>query len=122
MNIDDIVKDQEENEKDDNQTSAVEREIPDMTEESTSKSYAERTLIGRVDHFFDKINVAAIELTGDLKVGDTIEIETDQDTIRLKISSMQIDRKDVSEASSGDDVGIKVSRPVRAGSKVYVVD
>lgn len=80
---------------------------------------ADRTSIGRVEHFFDKIGVAAIELTGTLRVGDTIEIEGGGDVLRQKIESMQIDRKDVSEASRGDSIGIKTERPVHRGSIVY---
>ncbi len=80
---------------------------------------ANRTSIGRVDHFFDKIGVAAIELTGTLRVGDTIEIEGGGDVLRQRVDSMQIDRKDVSEASKGDSIGIKTGRPVHRGSIVY---
>jgi hypothetical protein len=78
-----------------------------------------RILIGNVDKFFNKINVAAITLTGTLAIGDTMEIESEEYTLRQKVSSMQIDRKDVIEAYDGDDVGIKLSVPVPEGSKVY---
>jgi hypothetical protein len=78
-----------------------------------------RTLVGNVDKFFDKINVAAITLTDTLSVGDTVEIESDEYTLRQKVSSMQIDRKDVIEAYDGDDVGVKLSVPVPEGSRVY---
>ena len=80
-----------------------------------------RVLIGEVDHFYDRLSVAAIRLAGSIKVGDTIEIVDGSETVRLKVSSMQIDRKDVEAASEGDAVGIKVDRAVRAGSKVYEV-
>jgi hypothetical protein len=86
---------------------------------STQATQAGRTLVGSVDSFFGKINVAAVMLTGDLKVGDTIEIENEEYAIRQKVGSMQIDRKDVTEAYEGDDVGIKLSVPVTKGSSVY---
>lgn len=86
-----------------------------------SGSSAGKVLVGVVDHFFDRISVAAIKLEGTLRVGDTIEIGDDEEAIRQKVSSMQIDRKDVSEASAGDSVGIQVSHPVHKGSRVYKV-
>jgi translation initiation factor IF-2 len=81
-----------------------------------------KVLIGKVDQFFDKINVIAVNLTGTLKVGDIIEIGDDEEAVRQKVSSMQIDREDVSEASEGDDVGIKLKHPVDVGSPVYRIE
>ncbi len=86
---------------------------------SSSAESSNRVSIGKVDHFFDKVGVAAIVLTGSLKVGDTIEIVSGTDTVRQRVDSMQIDRRDVSEASSGDSVGIKTDRKVARGSVVY---
>jgi translation initiation factor IF-2 len=39
--------------------------------------------------------------------------------VRQRVSSMQIERKDVGEANAGDSVGIKVDTHVPVGSKVY---
>ncbi len=79
----------------------------------------DKVLVGKVDRFFSKISVAAVTLVGELKVGDVIEIGDEEEAIRQKVSSMQIDRKDITEAGEGDDVGIKVNHVVRAGSNVY---
>lgn len=78
-----------------------------------------RVLIGEVDHFFDNISVAAIRLSDKLEVGDTIEIENDEYTLRQRVSRMQINRRDVDSASAGDAVGVKLSVPVPRGSSVY---
>ncbi len=80
-----------------------------------------RTLVGEVERFFDKVGVAAIHLSGDLKVGDRIEIEDGTGTVSLEVSSMQIDRKDVEAAGAGDSIGVKVEAPVKKGSEVYLV-
>lgn len=80
-----------------------------------------KILVGCVEHFFDKLSVAAIRLTGRVKVGDTIAIENENKTVKLKVSSMQIDKRDVESALDGDDVGIKVNESVSTGSKVYVM-
>ncbi len=77
--------------------------------------------IGKVEHFFSNINVAAITLSGTLKVGDTIHIKGANTDFTEKITSMQIDRKDVHEAHAGDDIGVKVKERVREHDVVYKV-
>lgn len=78
--------------------------------------------IGTVEGFYDKISVAAIRLTGSLKVGDIIEIGTEDDAVRQRVSSMQINREDVEEAREGDSVGIKTKHRVEEGLNVYRID
>ncbi len=81
-----------------------------------------RIQVGTVEQFFDRINVAAIKLTGSLKVGDVIEIGTTDEAIRQRVSSMQIDRKDVTGAGEGDDIGVKIKYKVPVGSDVYRIE
>lgn len=81
-----------------------------------------RTQVGSVERFYSNISVAAIRLTGALHVGDTIEVESEGYALRQKVGSMQINRRDVSDASSGDSIGVKLSVPVPEGSAVYKLD
>lgn len=81
-----------------------------------------KTLIGKVEQFYSKIGVVAITLSSGLKVGDIIEIGTDEEAVRQRISSMQIEREDVSEASAGESVGIKIKHPVEVNSDVYRIE
>jgi len=74
--------------------------------------------IGVVDHFFDKISVGMIKLSGALKVGDTIHIKGKKTDFTQVVESMRIEFDNVNEAKEGDKVGIKVSQPVHAGDKV----
>ncbi len=78
-----------------------------------------KTQIGTVEQFFDRLSVVAIKLSGDLKIGDIIEIGSEEDAIRQKVESMQINRKDVRDAHEGDSVGIKLKYKVSEGSSVY---
>jgi len=78
-------------------------------------------VIGQVSDFFARPVVAGIELTGALKVGDKIHIKGHTTDLELVVDSMQIDNVNVSEAKTGDSVGIKVSDRVRRGDKVYKV-
>ncbi|MFC1704024.1 hypothetical protein ACFL1E_04510 [Candidatus Omnitrophota bacterium] len=77
--------------------------------------------IGIVDHFFDKISVGMIKLSGVLKVGDTIHIKGKKADFSQVVESMRIEFDNVTEAKEGDKVGIKVSQPLHANDKVYKV-
>lgn len=77
--------------------------------------------IGTVSDFFAHPVVAAIELTGSLKIGDKIHIKGHSTDVEMVVSSMQIDNAAVQEAKSGDSVGVKVSEKVRKHDTVYKV-
>lgn len=77
--------------------------------------------IGVVDHFFGKISVGIVKLTGILKVGDTIHIKGKQADFSQEVESMRIEFDNITEAKEGDKVGIKVTEPVHTNDKVYKV-
>jgi selenocysteine-specific translation elongation factor len=79
------------------------------------------TEIGKVSDFFAKPVVAGIDLTGALKVGEKIHIKGHTTDVEMSIASMQIDNKVVTEAGTGQSVGIKVPDRVRPGDTVYKV-
>ncbi len=88
---------------------------------TASPKEAERVFVGRVDKFYEKLNVVAIRLSSTLKVGDLIEIGSDDDMIRQRISSIQINRVNVEQAFEGDDIGIALRHKVGAGEEVYKI-
>jgi len=78
--------------------------------------------IGVVRHYFDRISVAAIEITNDtLRVGDTIHIKGHTTDVTAAVDSMQVEHNKIEAAKSGDSVGIKVPAKVRPQDKVYKV-
>jgi len=77
--------------------------------------------VGKVSHYFDKIGVAALKITGSLSVGDTVKISGHGVDFTQVISSMQIDMKPVEKAKKGDDVAIKVDQKVKEGEEVEIV-
>ena len=77
--------------------------------------------IGRVRDYFARIGVAGIDLTGKLKVGDTIHIHGHTTDITQVVDSMQIERENVQEAGAGKSVGIKVPDRCRSGDHVFKV-
>jgi len=80
-----------------------------------------KKLIGKVTHYFSKINVAGIELSGTIKVGDKISIEGATTSFEETIDSMQIDNATVTKAKAGDNIGIKVKDKTRVGDDVFLI-
>jgi selenocysteine-specific translation elongation factor len=78
-------------------------------------------VIGTVSDFFAKPLVAGIELAAPLKVGDTIHIKGHTTDIMMTVQSMQIDNINVTEAKTGDAVGIKLTDRARKGDSVFIV-
>ena len=76
-------------------------------------------LVGEVSHWFDRINVAGIKLSGDLTVGDRIHIVGHTTDLEQDVNSMQLDNEDVTEASAGDEIGVKLTARARPGDSVY---
>lgn len=73
--------------------------------------------IGTVTHFFDKISVAVISLTEPLEVGDKIRIDAELPFVQ-KVTSMQVEHKEIQKANAGDDVGMKTDKQCKEGDIV----
>ncbi|MCX6818154.1 MAG: translation elongation factor-like protein [Candidatus Aenigmarchaeota archaeon] len=80
---------------------------------------SDKKLVGKVRHYFSNINVAVIDLTANLKVGDEISIEGSSTNVTQKVDSMQIEHKSVEEAKKGQSIGLKVADRVREGDVVF---
>ncbi len=78
--------------------------------------------IGKVTHFFGKLGVIVMELSGSIKAGDKVHVRGAVTDFEQEIGSMQIDRADVTEGKAGESVGIKVKEPCRKGDIVYKVE
>lgn len=96
-------------------------EEPSYSSSSQKSSFREMKIIGRCEGYFDKIEVAVIQLTSSLRVGDSIIFETNEGLFEQEVASMQIDRKDISLAHAGDDIGLKVLLTPKVGGSVYKV-
>ena len=77
--------------------------------------------IGRVTDYFARIDVAGIDLTGPLRVGDTIRIKGHTTDFEQTVDSLQIEHEPVQEAKAGDKIGNKVKDRCRGGDRVYRV-
>lgn len=77
------------------------------------------TEVGVVKHFFDKISVAAIELTGPLAEGDNIHIKGAHTDMNCVVANMQIEHAIIKSANKGDSIGMKVPGKAREHDKVF---
>ena len=84
------------------------------------KEKAQGKEVGKVSSYFSHVGVAAIKLSGKLKVGDKIHIKGQTTDFEIPVKSMQIERKDVKEAKKGDHIGIKVPEKVRPSDRVFL--
>jgi translation elongation factor EF-1alpha len=75
--------------------------------------------VGHVTHFFTKINVAVVELSATLAVGDTILIKGPTTDFEQVVGSMQIEHENIERAEAGQSIGLKVEERVREGDIVY---
>jgi putative protease len=78
--------------------------------------------VGRVLHFFGHINVAVIEVTDTILVGDKILIKGPTTDIEQTIDSMEIEHAKVKQATAGQSIGMKVKGRVRESDTVYKTD
>lgn len=81
----------------------------------------EEKLIGKITHFYGRLNVGIIELSDVLKVGDTIHIKGHTSDFTQQVSSMQVEHTSVDEAKPGDVIGIKVDQKIHLNDAVYKV-
>ena len=77
--------------------------------------------IGKVSGYFSHVGVAAIKLTGKLKVGDKVHVKGHTTDLEVSVGTIQIERKDVKEAKKGNHIGIKVPEKVRPNDKVFLM-
>jgi len=80
--------------------------------------------VGKICHYYNNIGVAVLEVTDNpIAVGDTIKItdKNGEEKFTQTVESMQMEHKNINEASKGDAVGIKVDQPVAEGDLTYRV-
>ena len=82
---------------------------------------AKEKSIGKVTHYFGKIDVAIIELTKTLKVGKKLRFSGHGADFEQQVESMQIEHKEVQKAKKKESVGVKVDQKVKEGTEVFLV-
>jgi putative protease len=77
--------------------------------------------IGKVTHFFDKINVAVLDLTDTLRVGDMVHFLGHSADFKQEVASLQIEHQAVTEAGPGQEVAMKVTQNVHPNDAVFKI-
>jgi len=77
--------------------------------------------IGQVTHYFKRIGVAVLDLSGGLQVGDVVHIQGRTTDFTQAVESMEIEHQKVQSVGPGADVALKVIEHVRKGDRVYKV-
>lgn len=77
--------------------------------------------IGRVTHYYDKIGVAVLSLTAELKINDTIQILGHTTDLVQKVNSLEIDHRKIQSAGPKVEVALKVDEPVHEGDKIFLI-
>lgn len=77
--------------------------------------------IGKVIHYFNKISVAVLNLSDEIRLGDKIHFKGKVTDFEQVVSSMQIEHQNIDLAKKGDDVGLKVDQAVNEGDVVYKI-
>jgi len=88
-----------------------------MAEDKPSLSKEKK--VGVVTHYFTKIGVAIIKMSGEIKTGDEIHIKGHTSDFTQKVDSMQIDKKPLDVAKKGQSIGLKVKEHARETDEVY---
>ena len=75
--------------------------------------------VGKVSHFFGRINVAIIDVTETISLGDQILIKGPSTDIEQTVDSMEIEHVKVKQAESGQTIGMKLKYHARENDTVY---
>jgi translation elongation factor EF-Tu-like GTPase len=75
--------------------------------------------VGKVVHFFGHINVAVVDVSDGISVGDRIVIKGPTTDIEQTVDSMEIEHAKVMKATAGQSIGMKVKARVRENDTVY---
>jgi putative protease len=77
--------------------------------------------IGKITHYYSHLNVAVLEITDRLKVGETIHVFGHTTDFVQKVTSMEVDHQRVVVVEPGDNLALKVVEPVRVHDVIYRV-
>ncbi len=77
--------------------------------------------IGQITHYYNRLGVAVLELSNDLKVGDVVHIVGHTTNFSQRVESMEIEHRQVQSVGPGVEAALKVVERVRQGDIIYKV-
>ncbi|MEK7061200.1 MAG: hypothetical protein AAB954_00905 [Patescibacteria group bacterium] len=71
-------------------------------------------------HYYDKLQVAIVELAAELSLGDKIKfVRGGEDLFEQNVDSIQIEHEKKESAKKGEVVGLRVEKEVKEGAEVF---
>jgi putative protease len=83
---------------------------------------SEPRAIGTVIHYWNRLNVAGVELTDSLRMDDWVQFRGATTDFQQRITSMQLNHRFIHEAHTGQQIGVLVADRVRAGDTVFLLE
>lgn len=77
--------------------------------------------LGRVEDYFAKVGVVALQLKKPLAVGDRVRVKGYTTDFVQPVKSMQIEHEPIDKARRGASVGIKVKKKCRRGDFLFKI-
>ena len=81
-------------------------------------------LIGKTIHYYPKVGVAMVKLSGTLEMGDTVRIvggKHKSTNFEQEVESIRLDDKPINTANADDLIGLRVPKKVPKNSNVYKI-
>lgn len=78
--------------------------------------------VGKVEHYYPKVNAAAVRLTRKVKLGDRVHIVGHGDDFQEEVTSLQLDHQPIEEGKPGQSIGLWVKERVHAGDDVLLIE
>lgn len=98
--------------------------ISEWTDNYGSEATQKKVYVGKVSNFYKKIGVAEFEIKGGVgvNVGDTVIFQGPlTGSKEEKISSLEIEHKQIQSAKQGDKVAVKIQSTVKIHDEIYIV-
>lgn len=86
-----------------------------------NKDLREMKTCGICEGYFDNIEVAIVKVTSPIRINDKIIFEKQDGLFEQEVKSMQINRKDITLATTGSEIGLKVYQQPTVGAPVYKI-
>lgn len=101
--------------------SAKKKTVKKTAKKDVKKFIQKLVRAGKVTHYYNHIKVGIIKFNRSVKRGTAVRIRGATTNFEMKIGSMQYNHKDVAVAPKNKLIGIKVSKRVREGDEVFLV-
>jgi hypothetical protein len=78
-------------------------------------------IVGIVNHYYDRLGVAGVDVVDTIQVGDTVRILGPATDFEEKVRSIQLNQVAVERVSGDYQIGLKVSQTVSIGDEIFKV-